>query len=121
MHGAGHRTVETETDYADCTIKENCMLTLTDNAVKRFQKILEEQNEKNTGIKIFMSEGGCCGPSLAMDVADESKDGDATIEINGLKIFVEKEAGDLLANATIDFSDDQGFTIRGMPRSSCCS
>jgi len=97
------------------------MLTLTDNAVKSFLKIIEEQSGANGGIRIFMSGGGCCGPSLAMDVASEAKDGDATIEINGLKIFVEKEAGDLLAAATIDFSDDQGFTIKGMPRSSCCS
>ena len=97
------------------------MLQLTDNAVKQFQKILEEQNVKNSGMRIFMSEGGCCGPSLAMDVASEAKDGDATIEINGLKVFVEKEAGDPLDVATIDFSDDQGFIIRGLPRPSCCS
>ena len=97
------------------------MLTVTDNAVKRFQKILDEQGGENSGIRIFMSGGGCCGgSSVTMDITDGAKDGDKIIKIDDLSIFVDKQAVNLLAAATIDYSDDQGFVVRGMPRSSCC-
>jgi len=56
-----------------------------------------------------------------MDIADGAKEGDETLEKGGLKVFLEKEANKLLSEATIDFSDQQGFMINGMNKtSSCC-
>ena len=96
------------------------MLTLTDNAVKRFKEILGEKKGNDYGIRIFAAGGGCCGPSLAMDIVEGAEKGDATLEKNGVKGFLEKEANKLLLEATIDFSDKRGIIISGMPRSSCC-
>jgi Fe-S cluster assembly iron-binding protein IscA len=57
-----------------------------------------------------------------MGVAPDPEDGDLTLEKDGLKVFLDKEANNMLLNATIDFSDDQGFAITGMNQSSCsCS
>ncbi len=56
-----------------------------------------------------------------MDIANSAYDGDVTVEKDGLKVFLEKEANKLLSDATIDFSDEKGFVITGIPRSSCCS
>lgn len=55
-----------------------------------------------------------------MDLADGAKKGDVTLEKDGVKVFLEKEANKLLSEATIDFSDKRGFIISGMPQSSCC-
>jgi len=55
-----------------------------------------------------------------MDIANSAQDGDSTLEKDGLKVFLEKRANELLSNATIDFSYNQGFTITGIPQSSCC-
>lgn len=96
------------------------MLTLTDNAVKRFKQMFEEKKGGNYGIRVFASGGGCCGPSLAMDMAEKAEKGDATLEKDGLKVFLEKEANKLLSEATMDFSDKRGFIISGMQQSSCC-
>jgi Fe-S cluster assembly iron-binding protein IscA len=57
---------------------------------------------------------------LAMDIADGAKKEDVTIEKDGVKVFLEKEANKLLSEATIDFSEKRGIIISGMPRSSCC-
>ncbi len=54
-----------------------------------------------------------------MDIADSAKDGDVTIEKGGMKIFLEKDANKMLSEATIDFSDEQGFIISGMQQASC--
>ena len=58
---------------------------------------------------------------MAMDVAEGPEKGDATIKKAGIKVFLEKEADIMLANATLDYSDVQGFVVTGMPQSSCCS
>lgn len=56
-----------------------------------------------------------------MDIANSAYDGDVTLENDGLKIFLEKKANNLFSEATIDFSDEQGFVITGAPKSPCCS
>jgi Fe-S cluster assembly iron-binding protein IscA len=56
-----------------------------------------------------------------MDVATGPEKNDTTISKAGIKVFLEKEADALLSDATIDYSDVQGFMITGMPQNSCCS
>ncbi len=96
------------------------MLTLTENAVKRFKEMIGEKKGNDYGIRIFASGGGCCGPSLAMDIAEGAKKGDATLEKDGLKVFLEREANKLLSEATMDYSDKRGIIISGMQQTSCC-
>ena len=96
------------------------MLTLTDSAVQRFKEFLEQENLPDHGIRIFSAYGGR-GTSLAMDIADSAQDGDAILEKDGLKVFLEKEANKLLSDATLGFSDEKGFVIKGMPKSACCN
>jgi Fe-S cluster assembly iron-binding protein IscA len=55
-----------------------------------------------------------------MDIADGAQKGDTTLEKDGVKVFLEKEANKLLSEATIDFSDERGFIISGMQQASCC-
>ncbi len=95
------------------------MLTLTDNAVKRFKELLKVENSKDYGIRIFTT-GGCCSTGLAIDTADSPKKGDIILKKNGVKVFLEKEASQLLSDASIDFEDKRGFIISGMQRTSCC-
>lgn len=56
-----------------------------------------------------------------MDIAKAAQAGDATLEKDGLKVFLEKRASDMLINTTIDFADGQGFVLTGMQQSSCGS
>ncbi|MBI4822631.1 MAG: hypothetical protein HY805_00145 [Nitrospirae bacterium] len=48
-----------------------------------------------------------------MDIANNSMEGDTTLEKDGLKVFLEQNANRMLSEATIDFSDEQGFLISG--------
>lgn len=54
-----------------------------------------------------------------MGVANGPDDGDITLEKDGLKVYLDKEADKMLLNANIDYSDEQGFGITGMAQSSC--
>lgn len=54
-----------------------------------------------------------------MGVAPHAEDGDEILEKDGLKVFLDREANKMLSDATIDFSDEQGFAIEGMTQSPC--
>ena len=58
---------------------------------------------------------------MAMDIAKAAQAGDTTIELNGLKIFLEERANAMLMNTNIDFQENQGFVLSGMQPSSCGS
>lgn len=55
-----------------------------------------------------------------MDIAKEALRGDTTVEVNGLKVFLEERASMMLMNTNIDFQEGQGFVLSGM-QSSCGS
>lgn len=57
-----------------------------------------------------------------MDIAREPYATDKVIEVEGLKIFLDMWAQNILSQATIDYSNEYGFTITGASQSgSCCS
>jgi Fe-S cluster assembly iron-binding protein IscA len=56
-----------------------------------------------------------------MDIAKAALTGDTTLEVKGLRIFLEEKANDMLMNTNIDFQDAQGFVLTGMKPSSCGS
>jgi Fe-S cluster assembly iron-binding protein IscA len=56
-----------------------------------------------------------------MGVAPNAEDGDETLEKDGLRVFLDREANKMLLDATIDFSNSEGFAISGMNQSACQS
>jgi Fe-S cluster assembly iron-binding protein IscA len=56
-----------------------------------------------------------------MDIAKAAQDGDTTLEMNGLKIFLEERAKSMLDNTSIDYQENQGFVLTGMQPSACGS
>lgn len=99
------------------------MLGVTDSAVKQFKKFIADSKADGSGIRIFASGGGCCGPSYGLDISEKGKKGDKVLETNGLKIFIDPAASGGLNTATIDYIDKghgKGFKIQGLPKSGCC-
>ncbi len=56
-----------------------------------------------------------------MDIAKAAQMGDTTLEVKGLKIFLEERANSMLMNTSIDFQEHQGFILTGMQPSACGS
>jgi iron-sulfur cluster assembly protein len=98
------------------------VLTITDQALEKAKEILNAEGKADWGIRVFLSESGCCGPSYGMDIEQEPSPGDEVIEREGLKLIVDKQAYESLRGYQIDFIDDgqqQGFVIRGTEPPSC--
>jgi len=56
-----------------------------------------------------------------MDIAKAAQMGDKTLEMQGLKVFLEERAHEMLMSTRIDFQEGQGFVLSGMQPSACGS
>ncbi len=57
-----------------------------------------------------------------MDIVREPYATDSVMEFDGLKLFLDMWAQNILLGATIDYSEGYGFTITGASEpGSCCS
>ena len=98
------------------------MVTITDVAAEKTKEILAAEGKAEWGLRFYTAGGGCCGPSFGIDLVEKPVDGDETVEKDGAKFFIDKEAHEKLSGKTIDFVDDgdkQGFVVNDPNPPSC--
>lgn len=80
---------------------------------------------ENAGFRLMVSAGGCSGLASEFSVEAAPKEGDAVVEVNGVKFFFPAESRLLLEGATMDFADtptNSGLTFVTPNSPSCgCS
>jgi iron-sulfur cluster assembly accessory protein len=101
------------------------MLKISDVAAEKAKEILKAEGKEGWGLRVFIHGSSCCGPSYGMDLDEKASEGDETIEQNGLKVFVDKEASESLSSKEIDYiktEQGEGFVINGgeQPSGSSC-
>jgi iron-sulfur cluster assembly protein len=57
------------------------------------------------GLRLTVSAGGCTGFTTEFSIEAAPRPGDATLDVNGLQVFLAPESSTLLDGATIDFRD----------------
>lgn len=75
-----------------------------------------------SGFRLMVTAGGCSGLASAFTVEAAPAAGDATLDCNGLKIFLPAESRLLLEGVTIDFADtmrDAGLSFINPNATSC--
>lgn len=101
------------------------MLKISDIAAEKAKEILKAEGKEGWGLRIFIHGSSCCGPSYGMDLDEKASAHDETIEKNGLKVFVDKDASESLSSKEIDYiktEQGEGFVINGNepPSASSC-
>ena len=100
------------------------MLKVSDTAAEKAKEILKSEGKEGWGLRVFIHGAGCCGPSYGMDIDENANEGDETVEKNGLKVFVARDAYESLSNKEIDYiktEQGEGFVINGGEAPSCGS
>ena len=99
------------------------MITVTENAVKQLQVLIQEQADRaEKGLRIFVEAGGCAGMQYGMAL-DHRKEGDEVVEREGVRFLWTSTAQKYLRGSTIDFSDDlagAGFRIKNPNATRSC-
>jgi iron-sulfur cluster assembly protein len=90
------------------------MITLTDEAAGQFQSLLQQKNLQDHGLRIFVQAGGCAGLLYGMAYESKAQEGDAVMEVKGLRFFVDSFSARYLEGASIDYEDTHapaGFRV----------
>ena len=97
--------------------------TLTPAAEKFIRFMLRADGAPGAGFRLAVTPGGCSGLSADIGVAATPGPGEAIVERNGLKLFLNAESRLLLDGVTIDFADGAAQTglVFNDPKQTCCS
>lgn len=84
------------------------MVTITESASARIKEIVEEENNPNLKLRVFVQGGGCSGFQYGFSLEEEQPNEDdfAISTSNGIPILVDSISMQYLQGATIDFKDD---------------
>ena len=99
------------------------MISLTPDAVSAARMILSTAKTPAEGLRILVEAGGCAGFTYKMDLESEARDGDAVIETDGLKIFVDDLSAAHIEGMKVDFVsslEKSGFVFENPNATSQC-
>ena len=101
---------------------EKCV-ELTPAAFAEARRLLEsEADAANSALRVYVEQGGCSGMQYGL-VFDEEREGDHTIDFEGLPVVVDKISADHLHGSVVDFSDDLndgGFKVTNPNAKTTC-
>lgn len=102
-------------------------ITITPSAEKFMRRMVRfNGGSPQSGFRLKVTAGGCSGLASEFSVESAMLPGDASLDCNGLNVFLPAESRLLLEGVTIDFADsigESGLTFRNpnAPASSCGS
>ena len=79
------------------------LINLTEKAVEMVKDAMQREGLAGYGIRIGVMGGGCSGFQYSMDFENAPKDGDITVEQDGLKLFVDAMSSMYLQGVTVAY------------------
>ncbi len=84
------------------------MIELTDNAVSAVKKAIAKSGKDGAGFRIMIENGGCAGFKYKIGLDAAPRDGDAIVDSQGVRVFVDPQSAPMLQGVTIDFVEEVG-------------
>jgi len=97
-------------------------ISLTESAQAEIKRLLEKQNNPETGLRLGVKGGGCSGLSYHMTFGPKQQ-GDNEFDFNGVKVFVDPKSYLYLNGTQLDFVDGlegRGFKFGNPNASKSC-
>jgi iron-sulfur cluster assembly accessory protein len=98
-------------------------LVLSPMAATKIKAILTERNLPDHGLRVFVSGGGCSGMQYGMAIEGNPREFDTTVELDGVKVYIDPTSVMYLNGATVDYVDNLmggGFRIENPNAVSTC-
>jgi len=98
-------------------------LIFTDAAAAKVRQLIEEEDNFDLKLRVYVSGGGCSGFQYGFTFDENVEEGDTQIKNAGVTLLVDPMSFQYLMGAEIDFQDDlEGarFIIRNPMASTTC-
>jgi iron-sulfur cluster assembly protein len=99
------------------------MIQLTPNAVSAAKTIVETAKAPAQGLRIMVEAGGCSGFMYKMELAPEQREGDAVVDADGIKIFIDDLSQPMVAGMVVDYAsslEHSGFVFQNPNATASC-
>ncbi len=83
------------------------MVTLTPAAIE-FAREAICSTHALAGLRVAVVGGGCSGYNYALDIDEDTDDGDIVLELDGLVVYVDQHSYALLSGTVIDYTTSFG-------------
>ena len=102
------------------------LIEVTPLASERLQKVLSEQGEEGSLLRVMVMPGGHGGMQYVLGIEKEPNEDDILIETDNVKVLVDSESAPLVEGAQIDYVEGlmrSGFVISNpnMPSGGGCA
>lgn len=98
-------------------------VVFTDSAAEKVRELLEEENNEELKLRVFISGGGCSGFQYGFNFDENIEEGDLVVEKAGVKLLVDPMSFQYLVGAEIDYSngiEGEQFVIRNPNAETTC-
>ncbi len=98
-------------------------LVFTDAAAKKVSELIQEEDNPDLMLRVFIIGGGCSGFQYGFTFDEKREEGDSSVENQGVMLVVDPMSVQYLVGAEIDYKEDlQGaqFIIRNPNASTTC-
>ena len=98
-------------------------IVFTDAAAKKVSELIEEEDNPELKLRVFISGGGCSGFQYGFTFDEKIEEGDSQVVNQGVTLVVDPMSVQYLMGAEIDYKEDlQGaqFIIRNPNASTTC-
>jgi len=99
------------------------LVQFTDAAAHKVRSLLEEEENKNLKLRVFVTGGGCSGFQYGFTFDENQEEGDTRVDKAGVTLLVDPMSVQYLLGAEIDYKEDvQGaqFVIRNPNAATTC-
>ena len=99
------------------------VVTVTDSAVAKVRSLIEEEDNPDLKLRVYVTGGGCSGFQYGFTFDEIVNEDDTTINKNGVSLLVDAMSYQYLVGAEIDYKEDlQGaqFVIKNPNATSTC-
>jgi len=80
-------------------------IEVTDSAVRKVQKLLEEEENPELKLRVFVTGGGCSGFQYGFSFDEKQNDGDLAIEKDGITVVVDPLSIQYLMGSKVDYTE----------------
>jgi len=78
---------------------------LTDRAVKKVQDLVDDEQNEELKLRVFITGGGCSGFQYGFTFDELAAEDDTAIEVDGVTVLVDPMSFQYLAGSEVDYTE----------------